>query len=319
MKVTRGFVKFYLVLFILVILGNLTALTLGKYQSWMGDTFLGFFIFFWILFLRKKLNKKLDSIKEKKFKQVKPVKANYEARKPAKFHKLLVFIMILLVLGIAYLLLVTPTFIGKFPLVISVTILLFVLLFIAFFTHRVYEKSVHHISPSFALAISYSGIIAVMFSSPRYFSLEWAFLGFLILAVVFYDFKIDSRFLILPALLLLGWIPFLLTAFQKELAEIIAVFVYYFLVVGVILQIIEYYKKSEIYLDFTKFMRSFMDKEKILNTSTILGIITVGIIIWNRFTSRELMKWTSVYIFVVIMVFYGIAHLQEDKSLEQKK
>jgi len=187
---------------------------------------------------------------------------------------------------------------------------LFLLFFILFFAHKGYEKSIHKIHPSLALAFSYALVILNMFLGSRIYSLEWAFLGFIVIAVIFYDFKIDSRFLILPAILLLGYLPFLLVGYQNELAEVIAVYVYYFLVVGVILQIVEHVKKIENTVDFESFIKRFISREKVYPVLSVWGIFTIGVMIFNRFYALELLKWTSIYVFVVLLVFYLIAVLQ---------
>jgi hypothetical protein len=187
---------------------------------------------------------------------------------------------------------------------------LFLLFFILLFAHKGYEKSIHHIHPSIVLAFSYALIILNMFLGSRIYSLEWAFLGFLAITVLFYDFKIDSRFLILPAILLLGYLPFLLVGRFDSLAETIAVYVYYFLVVGVVLQIIEHVKKIENVVDFDSFIKRFVSKEKVYPALSVWGIFTIGVMIFNRFSNLELLKWTSIYVFAVLLVFYIISSLK---------
>ena len=161
--------------------------------------------------------------------------------------------------------------------------------------------------------LGYLILIINIFLATKVYSVEWAFLGFIIATVLFYDFKIDSRFLILPALLLLGYIPFLLIGAQKEIAESIAVFVYYFLVVGVVLQIIEHVKKIENSIDFDGIIKEILKKANWIILIMIFGLISVGIIIGNRFINLEFWKWTSVYVFAVVMFFYIIARFQEQK------
>ncbi|MEK6800968.1 MAG: hypothetical protein AABY05_03470 [Nanoarchaeota archaeon] len=112
------------------------------------------------------------------------------------------------------------------------------------------EKSKKHFKPQIILLFCYITIIINMLLGERFYSLEWAFLGFILISIIFYLVKIDSRFLIFPALLLLITLPFLLLFKQQAIAETIAVYVYYFLVVGVILQIIEHFKKTENSLSF---------------------------------------------------------------------
>ncbi|MDD4354235.1 MAG: hypothetical protein PHN56_07325 [Candidatus Nanoarchaeia archaeon] len=107
------------------------------------------------------------------------------------------------------------------------------------------------------------------------YSVEIAFIGFIFLALIFYFLRIDSRFLILPAIILLGFIPLLLYIYQKALAENIAVFVYYFLVVGVVLQIIEMAKDREPKFDFSDIARYVYRKIKWIRFGCIFGIITL--------------------------------------------
>ncbi len=112
-----------------------------------------------------------------------------------------------------------------------------------------YRKSVQNKEKVILLLVYVLFIFELIFV-PKLYSIEWAFVLFIVVAILFYLFKIDSRFLILPALLLLWYCPFLLMYKQSVLAEKVAVFVYYFLVVGVILQIFE--KNLNLEIDYLK-------------------------------------------------------------------
>lgn len=193
--------------------------------------------------------------------------------------------------------------------IIFLIILLIIFVF-ALFSHKAYEKLINKINPSIVLAVSFVVIIINMFFSPRFYSLEWAFLAFLAITVVFYDFKIDSRFLILFGLVLLGFVPFLLLGAQNVIAETVAVYVYYFLVVGVALQIVEYYRKTENSVGLSEMLKR-INREKALYAVSIWGVITIIIIIYNRFSSVELVKWSSVYFFVLLAVVYAVLYFQE--------
>jgi hypothetical protein len=144
------------------------------------------------------------------------------------------------------------------------------------------------------------------------YSVEWALLGFLLGSMFFYDFKIDSRFMILPAILLLGYIPFLLIANYSTLAEIMAVYVYYFLVCGIVLQIMEYVGEKRELFDFDGLTR-WMNKQKTLISVFLIiaGFIVIDLSLINRIKSLELLKWTSVYLFIVIFIFYLLSSLVE--------
>ena len=194
--------------------------------------------------------------------------------------------------------------------------------FVLYFLNKAYLTKIRKINPVWILIIGYILLVLNMVLQGNYYSVEWALLGFILVTTLFYDSKIDSRFLILPALILLGYLPFLLIGAQKELAEKIAVYVYYFLVVGVVLQIIEYKQKTVHSLDFNSLIKTIINKERILSLLSIWGVITLAVIVYNRFSSVELLKWSSVYVFVLILVFYAIAHFQEQKEctpeLEQK-
>jgi len=66
MRISKNFVILFLVSFLVVILGNVVALGLNFYKSWMGYTLIGFLFVFCILFFRKKLKSK-DEKKQKKY------------------------------------------------------------------------------------------------------------------------------------------------------------------------------------------------------------------------------------------------------------
>lgn len=239
----------------------------------------------------------------------------YNETKPSKLAKPS-FLIILAILIIAIAFLYKNPELAKstlFLIILAISALSFLFLFLLF-THRTYEHSIYKIAPSTALAFTYGLLIANMFLGSRIYSVEWAFLGFILSAVILYDFKIDSRFLILPAILLLAYIPFLLLGAQEPLAELIAIYVYYFLVAGVILQIIEYAKKTQLSLDFEQFMSILLKKDKIITLIIIFGIISVALIIANRFISIELAKWSSVYLFFLMLALYGISFLAEQNK-----
>ena len=54
MKIGRGFVKTFLFLFFILILGVIISSIIGKYQLWMGYTLIGSLIFLALLFINKK-------------------------------------------------------------------------------------------------------------------------------------------------------------------------------------------------------------------------------------------------------------------------
>lgn len=206
----------------------------------------------------------------------------------------------------------------KNSLMVLIIILIGVFLLLFLFQKK-YDIWITNVSKTKILVLTYIILALNMILGMKVYSVKWAFLGFVISAVMLYDSKIDSRFLMFPALLLLGYIPFLLIGIQKEIAENVAIYVYYFLIIGIILQIIEYSKKTQNSIDFNKFIETFINKEKTLSMLSIWGVITVAIIILNRFHSVELFKWSSVYIFVLLLVFYAISYFQEQQYMLKLK
>jgi hypothetical protein len=185
--------------------------------------------------------------------------------------------------------------------------------------HKGYEKFLERIYPLRVVGLIYLFLILNMYLGMRLYSIEWAFLGFVVSAVVFYDSKIDSRFLIFPALLLLGYVPFLLIAKQSAFAETAAIYVYYFLVVGVGLQVIEHLKNTKNSVDFGSFIKRIIYSKYLGEYIIFIGIISGLIIVINRFREIELLKWTFIYIFSVILVFYGISIISKKEEWDEEK
>ncbi|MBS3078519.1 hypothetical protein J4218_00180 [Candidatus Pacearchaeota archaeon] len=189
-------------------------------------------------------------------------------------------------------------------------ILLFLILTLL---HKLYEHTLVKTNPILIILIVYILLTVNMFLGAKIYSIEWAFLGFIIATVIVYDSKIDSRFLILPALLLLGYIPFLLIGKFNAIAENIAIYVYYFLVCGVVLQVIEHVKKITNRLNFDSFSKGMLREFDWIKTCILTGIFSIGVIIANRFYELPLLKWTSVYIFLISLIIYSLTMFKEEK------
>jgi hypothetical protein len=275
----------------------------------------------WNIEKRKKLEKPLEPFSQQII-EIKPhlQKSLFESAPSTQVKEkyvLKIFLLSLLVLIIVLLEYFALKASSSTTSFVIFTVFLFVAssaFFIILLAHKVYEKSTKFINPRVVLAGSYALIVVNMLLSPRIYSPEWAFLGFLIITIIFYDFKIDSRFLILPALFLLGYIPFLLIGAQKEIAETVAIYVYYFLVVGVALQITEYYRQIKNSVDLDDFVKKPIAEQKMIYALSIFGIIVITAILINRFYSIELLKWSLVYIFFVLLIIYGIFVLQGQKK-----
>jgi hypothetical protein len=187
-------------------------------------------------------------------------------------------------------------------------ILLFIILTLL---HKLYEKSVMKTHPALLISIVYALLAINIILGIKLYSVEWAFLGFIVATVIIYDSKMDSRFLILPALLLLAYIPFLLIGKFNTLAENIAIYVYYFLVCGVVLQVIEHIKNITNTVSFDTFAKGALKELDWIKAVVVTGIISISIIIANRFYEWQLLKWTSVYLFTICLIVYLLSTIEE--------
>ena len=101
---------------------------------------------------------------------------------------------------------------------------------------------------------------------------------FIMAGIIFYEYGIDSRYMILPALLLLWLCPFLLIYKFSAAAEAAAIYAFYFLVIGVALQLVDLRKEHKVKLAFESASVAFFSK-------------------WNLFAG------------IVLVLFFGVAAL----------
>jgi len=266
-------------------------------------------------YYKRKMQEKFednDSItKPIKFKPL--IRENYSLKQNKKsidFFILLILIL-LLITGIVSMVLFLPR--NSLSLILISFFGIIILFLILTILHKFYERSIIKTHPALILLIVYILLIANMILGSKVYSVDWAFLGFIIAAVVIYDTKIDSRFMILPALLILGFIPFLLISKNNNIAETFAIFVYYFLVIGVFLEVVEYMKKTENSLVFENFTRGVIKEIDWMKACIFIGIISIFLIILGRFYDTGIWKWAGVYCFIICLICYWIKNTSEKK------
>ncbi|MCG2718774.1 MAG: hypothetical protein L6408_08080 [Nanoarchaeota archaeon] len=158
-------------------------------------------------------------------------------------------------------------------------------------------------------------LIAIPFFT-NWMSVEWEFLFFITAAILFGFFKIDSRILILPAILTLAFIPFLLIIKNQALAETLAIYVYYLLVVGVILQIVEYKRKSKNKLDLEILLKK--EHIDILHLFGLAAIVGFGILyLFNKNFQKQFIIIFGVYALTILL--YGVFYLLKQDKLQNPK
>ena len=203
---------------------------------------------------------------------------------------------------------------------ISSLFILAVIFLILTLIHKSYQKATNKLHPFSILLIVYLILITNITLQTQLYSIEWAFLAFIVCAVIFYDFKIDSRFMILPALLLLTYIPFLLIGKYNQIAETTAIYVYYFLVVGVATQLAEHIRQKQSALDFNSTMKTIIKKAPWITIINLTGMFIIGIILLEKFyniTFLDLVFWkyTGIYLFILWLIFYSISITKSVKEL----
>ncbi|MBU1201439.1 MAG: hypothetical protein KJ583_01310 [Nanoarchaeota archaeon] len=165
------------------------------------------------------------------------------------------------------------------------------------------------IPEKFILIFSYMIILSLilLFHTKvlRVLSYENLFISFLLVGFLFYIYRIDSRYLILPAILLLWLCPFLLIYELQALAEGMAIYAYYFLVVGVILQIIEFKRKKEVSLEFER-IGNILFKKKVF----LIGVLFLVIFgVAQIFKLGVMYKAFSLYLGVTLIIIYLLKYL----------
>lgn len=180
------------------------------------------------------------------------------------------------------------------------------------FLHRSYERFFGMSHPYLVLFVGHLILaVTMILNHYNYFSAEWALAGFIITTVLFYDFKIDSRFLILPALLLLAYIPFMLLGKYSDIAEQVAIFVYYLLATGICLQFIEFRNEKDLRLEFEATINKILKQKYFEILIITVGLFSAVIIILNRFFQFDFIKWTGIYLFFVMLGFYFVSWMQK--------
>jgi hypothetical protein len=156
-------------------------------------------------------------------------------------------------------------------------------------------------------------LVNIILTQKDIFSIEFSSVCFVAAAIIFYILKIDSRFLILPAILGLAYCPFLLIGNKWAFAEDIAIYVYYLLVVGIILQFIEHFKKNPLELKFQVVMKKLLKQNIFVGPSIVLLIATIITWIMSVNDIKYLaIRYELLYFFVVISVFNIISRNFKD-------
>jgi hypothetical protein len=152
-------------------------------------------------------------------------------------------------------------------------------------------------------------VLIILFEMGSFsFSIDWFFLVYVAIGITFFFSRVDSRFVILYGILLLWFCPFLLSYKLERLAEDLAVFTYYSLIIGVVLQFVEiklnrrliigleevkhfFFSKINLFIGFflggVYFLSLFLFQNAFLNALTLYLSITFIIFFSLRFVLKE--------------------------------
>ena len=152
--------------------------------------------------------------------------------------------------------------------------------------------------------------ISIILRQINLISFEWLFLIYFIVFLLFLVNKIDARYFIFNAILLLWLAPFLLV--YKLDAEPAAIYAYYFLIIGVILQIIEFKINYKVNQNFSKLQIS-------RGFSLIQCLIWIIVfIVSNIMHLRSIIKSFSLYLFSIFFILYLIKSLIYFSKIKQE-
>ena len=158
---------------------------------------------------------------------------------------------------------------------------------------------------TYTLLFSYLIVVILIFLFQYklvHLSFELLFLSFVLSGLLFYFFRIDSRYLILPAIFLLWFIPFLLKYKLENAAEATAIYVYYFLVVGIILKFIEFKFNYKANIKFELVKNILFDKN-IIYFSIFWAILFM---LSHLFNLSNVSKAISLYVGVTLLIIYCV-------------
>ena len=148
-------------------------------------------------------------------------------------------------------------------------------------------------------------IILFQYKLVNFLSIEWLFLPFVLSGLIFYFFRIDSRYFILSAVLLLGLCPFLLIYGLEKNAEATATYIYYFLVIGILLRILEFKFNYKEHVGLET-IAHFWFNHKMIYFSVFWAILFICSYIFNLANTSKAM---SLYLSIAFLIIYYLKFL----------
>ena len=140
-------------------------------------------------------------------------------------------------------------------------------------------------------------------------TIELVFVSFVLSGVFFFLSRTDSRLLILPAILLL-WLCAFLLAFGFEIAaEEAAIYAYYFLVVGVILQFTEYKLQYKIKYDLS-LVKDYFYQKKTLS----YALLWFAVFIVSLFLEKDYLRPFSLFFATTLFIGHSLRYVLKNET-----
>jgi len=153
-------------------------------------------------------------------------------------------------------------------------------------------------------------ILAFHTSLFGFLSYESLAVFFIMAGIIFYGSGIDSRYMVLPALLLLWLCPFLLLYKFSAAAEAAAIYAFYFLVIGVALQFVALRKEPKIKLAFESAAIVFFSKWNLFVGIALVILYGLAVLIGLPPWIRVL----AIYFGTILVIGYFFKYLGFSKA-----
>ncbi|GEM_PF-6687128 len=184
--------------------------------------------------------------------------------------------------------------------------------------NKVYKKYIYNLPKVNILIGVYILLIINIIIIQIMDNIELGIIGFIIGAIIISYFRIDSRFLVLPVIILLGFNLFLTLKKEDKLIEIITIYTFYFLIGCAIVIAREIKENKSLELYFEKSFEKFINKYITLNLLKIICFITLVITLLNIFIDLETLKNSALYLVIITLIIIGWSKLSMRNLIVQK-
>lgn len=132
--------------------------------------------------------------------------------------------------------------------------------------------------------------------------IKFIFFFYIFCLMIFYFFRIDSRFLVFLAILLFGLSPFLLYSGFEQIADLVAIYAFYFLILTLILQLNEFRSNYKLVVNFKEANKFLFNKLNIY----IALVCLIFVVISSISGILSLLKIIALYFSIIFLILHFI-------------